>query len=854
MRRLIIKRYFKIVLLIASLSVFKKLNAQYSEFNSSSIYSKLQGLNVLGSVLYIGATPADKNISLLTYFSKEKHYRTGFLSITRGEDLQNKYGYEQGIELGLIHVAEGNVENKIDDIENFYTRAYDVSPLTDEQEVFHDWDTGKILSDVVWIIRIFQPDVIITKYSPDEKTLNGEGKVSALIAEQAFKLAADSAAFPNQLKYGTTCWQVKRLLWNNNTNSEIQYQINSNTFSTVTGLSIDDITAFSKQYQKSIFSDDDTTAINYTNSFYLIEKDSAVKNIMDGVVTNWHRINDTAFATIQPLIDSVIKNYDFLQPQLSVKKLIEIYQLLFHLEINNNWKDEKLNDIRKLIFLCCGIQIKVFSNQEYAVTGDTLQVNFSISKKTSYNVILKDFGVSQFDSAINLSLVPLKTFSFSKTININLERTATQPYWLRNSRTEPYMYNVDDQYLIGKSSDDAEYSATIILSIDSTDFWLNVPVRYMPNFDELLAKNVSTVLPVIVSLSPNNILTNVKPGNDFTKNSGVTLKFKTNFSQDSIGIKIKISQLDFKVIPSTKTIGLSNTAVVYEKDSVINAHAGQVYSINVPVRTLLLPKNYSGSLGSSVSVVRNGITNSYSSFLKTIDYNYLPCISYYYRDITKIISDEIKTAGDSVGYIFSNGDWTLYALQQLGFTVKTLIQNDYLQDSLKKYTAIISGMNLKNIENYLGDSFDSLLNYVSNGGTLIFSDNQLKLNKSFKIFSVPQKLNVENNEAQINRSNTSLFNYPNTITTADFVKWKNSFTDYAFYGFDSGFQMPLAFNNTQTNKNVSNSLLIKDYGKGKFVFMGLSLPSQIASGEASAYKLLSNIIAISAANNKSVKK
>jgi hypothetical protein len=643
MRKLRVKRYFKIVLLIAFLSVFKKLNAQYSEFNSSNIYSKLQSLNVLGSVLYIGATPADKNIPLLTYLSKEKHYRTGFLSITRGENLQNKYGYEQGIELGLIHVAEGNIENKIDDIENFYTTANDVSPLTDEQEVFHDWDTGKILSDVVWIIRTFQPDVIITKYSSDEKTLNGEGKVSALIAEQAFKLAADSAVFSNQLKYGVACWQAKKLLWNNNTNSEIRYQINSNTFNTVTGLSIGDITTFSKQYQKSIFSADDTTAINYKNSFYSIEKDSAAENIMDGVVTNWHRINDAAFTNIQLHIDSVIKNYNFLQPWLSVKALVEIYQLLFHLEIDNNWKEEKLKDIRNLIFLCCGIQIKIFSNQEYAVAGDTLQVNFSIRKKTSYNVILKDFGVSQFDSSINLSLIPLKIFSFSKTININSERTATQPYWLRNSRTEPYMYKVDDQYLIGKSGYDAEYSATIILSIDSTDFWLNVPVKYMPNFDdELLAKNVSTVLPVIVSLSPNNILTNVKPGNDFTKNAGVTLKFKTNFSQDSIGIKIKISQLDFKVIPNTKTIGLSNTAVVYEKDSVINAHTGQVFSINVPVKTLSLPKNYSGSLGSSVSVVRNGITNSYSSFLKTIDYNYLPGISYYYRDITKIILMKLK--------------------------------------------------------------------------------------------------------------------------------------------------------------------------------------------------------------------
>jgi hypothetical protein len=79
MRKFIFKKSF--VLLIALLNLSKGLTDQYSEFNSSNIYTKLQGLNTLASVLYIGATPADKNQPLLTYLSKEKHYRTGFLSL-----------------------------------------------------------------------------------------------------------------------------------------------------------------------------------------------------------------------------------------------------------------------------------------------------------------------------------------------------------------------------------------------------------------------------------------------------------------------------------------------------------------------------------------------------------------------------------------------------------------------------------------------------------------------------------------------------------------------------------------------------------------------------------------------------
>src|SRR5690242_18530230 len=146
MKKIIIRRYF--FLLIAVLSISKELNAQYSEFNSSNIYSKLQGLNTLASVLYIGATPADKNQPLLTYLSKEKHYRTGFLSLTRGESLKSKYGFEQELDAGLIHVEEQSIEYKIDGVENFYTRAVDAGSSINKKEVLVNWDTAKILSDV----------------------------------------------------------------------------------------------------------------------------------------------------------------------------------------------------------------------------------------------------------------------------------------------------------------------------------------------------------------------------------------------------------------------------------------------------------------------------------------------------------------------------------------------------------------------------------------------------------------------------------------------------------------------------------------------------------------------------------
>lgn len=63
------------------------------------------------------------------------------------------------------------------------------------------------------MIRKFKPDVIVTRFPPDERAGHGHHTASAMIAIEAFKLAADKNAYPEQLKLVDT-WKVKRLYWN----------------------------------------------------------------------------------------------------------------------------------------------------------------------------------------------------------------------------------------------------------------------------------------------------------------------------------------------------------------------------------------------------------------------------------------------------------------------------------------------------------------------------------------------------------------------------------------------------------------------------------------------------------------
>ena len=91
-----------LLLLIAGLQSLFALSQAPQSWTSADMFLALRKLNVLGSVLYVAAHPDDENTRLITYFSKDKLYRTGYLSLTRGDGGQNLIGDEQGVELGLM--------------------------------------------------------------------------------------------------------------------------------------------------------------------------------------------------------------------------------------------------------------------------------------------------------------------------------------------------------------------------------------------------------------------------------------------------------------------------------------------------------------------------------------------------------------------------------------------------------------------------------------------------------------------------------------------------------------------------------------------------------------------------------
>src|SRR5438045_179289 len=195
----------------AFLLIFAPVQAQRDLAGAADIQLRLEKLNVVGSVLMIAAHPDDENTALLAYFARGRKLRTAYLSATRGEGGQNLIGPEQGDLLGVIRTQELLAARRIDGAEQFFARAVDFGFSKTPEETIEKWGRDRILSDMVWTIRHYRPDVVILRFSGTPRDGHGQHQASAILGKEAYFAAADKNRFPEQQ---IEPWQAKRLLTN----------------------------------------------------------------------------------------------------------------------------------------------------------------------------------------------------------------------------------------------------------------------------------------------------------------------------------------------------------------------------------------------------------------------------------------------------------------------------------------------------------------------------------------------------------------------------------------------------------------------------------------------------------------
>ena len=184
---------------------------------------------------------------------------------------------------------------------------------------------------MVWVIRQYQPDVIIKRFPPDKRAGHGHHAASAILADEAFAAAADPDKFPEQFKYGVKPWQAKRILWNtfnfggNNTTSEDQLKIDVGGYNPLIGKSYGELGGEARSMHKSQGTGS-ARRRGQVFEYFTTTAGQPPKNndLMDGIVTDWKRIDGGE--PVQVLINEILKTFNFEHPELSVSKLVSLYK------------------------------------------------------------------------------------------------------------------------------------------------------------------------------------------------------------------------------------------------------------------------------------------------------------------------------------------------------------------------------------------------------------------------------------------------------------------------------------------------------------------------------------------------
>jgi LmbE family N-acetylglucosaminyl deacetylase len=488
------------------------------KLSSNQIYEKIQKLNFIGTALYIAAHPDDENTRLIAYLANNEKARMGYLSLTRGDGGQNLIGPEIRELLGVIRTQELLAARRIDGGQQFFTRANDFGYSKHPDETLEIWNKEKVLSDVVWAIRTFKPDVIINRFNHRTPgTTHGHHTASAMLSVEAFDLVGDENQFKEQLKF-TETWQPKRLFFNTSswfykTQEDFEkatkgklIAFDVGVYYPLKGLSNNELASMaSSQHLCQGFGRVTTRGSqNEYVEFLKGDKPADENDIFSGINTTWNRLNNGG--KIGAVLYEIEENFDFVNPSKHLPKLMEAYKMIQKLE-DRHWLAIKEKQIKEIIEACAGLYLEASADSHSGIPNATADVNFEVLNRSTVSIELISITTAMDAKTITkeLALETNKKVNFKETITLKTTEYS-DPYWLRKEASLG-MYRVDNQNLIGKPETPRPAKIYFNLSIDQVPIVItkNVVRRYAER-DKGEIYEPFEILPKVTTRLQNKVL------------------------------------------------------------------------------------------------------------------------------------------------------------------------------------------------------------------------------------------------------------------------------------------------------------------------------------------------------------
>ena len=806
-----------IILFLGSQSLFANKTA-------SEIYLDLEKLYSLKRVLYIAAHPDDENTRFLAYMSLGEKAETAYFSLTRGDGGQNLIGNELGDKLGVLRTQELLAARSFDRAKQYFARAVDFGYSKSAEESLEKWGEKDILSDVVLMIRQFKPDVIITRFPPDKRGGHGHHTASAMLAIEAFEKAAQPDFLPEQVKqYGT--WQATSLYWNTSSwwmdsieDSLVKYpdqylKIDIGGYNSQLGMSYNEIGTIARSQHKCQGFGAVVERGERMEYFEYLAGEKLQNSFFEKNDKTWKSIVSADF---EKTFAGLISNFDFLHLESNIDALLKIQKGLVSLP-ESNFKNEKLSLCNEIIINSLGLYIEVLSDDYFVVQNDSAKFNLSILNRSGTPVTGAQVKVNGEQVVMQSKMVNAGEL-FECPIQFINKHNLTTPYWLQNEFIN--LFQLENEEDRGRAESEPTFASLITLKIKGQDITVLRKAEYKwrdPSYGERRREVISS--GEFACNFEENIHV-LKP--EQHKTVRFSVKSFSDFENNSITIDVPKA---WDVSPATFNLGRMKKGEEkwFEFDLMASENSvnGEIY--------------IKDDKGLNI--------NSYHEVV----YDHIPTQVIQSKTVMQCVKIDAKIIKGKVAYIKGVEDAVPLAIQQLGFEVDQFEVNSLANLDLSIYQTVVLGIRIYNVHPELFNYQDLLSNYVKEGGNLIMQYNTASRDFTDKEFG-PLPFKVSRNRVTEEDATVTfldgkhpILNTPNELNKDDFNGWVQERGLYYASDWSQEFK-PLFSWHDKGEDPQEGALIVAKFGKGQFIYTGISFFRELPNGVPGAYRLFANML------------
>lgn len=845
------------------------------ERGASGLALTLRRLQTIGSVLHTAAHPDDESTDMLAFMSRAMGARTAYLSLNRGEGGQNGIGPELGEALGVIRTEELLAARKLDGGEQYFTRAMDFGFTRSMEETLQKWNREEILGDMVHVIRSMRPLVVVNGWSGTTQDGHGQHQTAGALLPEAIKAAADPARFPEQIKEGLQPWQVlkvyARRFGGGGAGPRAEFDVG--VYDPVLGRSYNELASDGRSRHRSqdmgMIQMKGARVSSFPRLSSLVEAPDRETSLFAGIDVTLTGVakfagaggerllpalNKIKDAAAKALAEFKIEQPELIAPHLAtgLREVRALRATLGNLDAVSKanvdsllgTKEQQFNDA---LAKAHGVVIDALSNTEIVTAGEAVDVAANVYFRASAGNAAPS---AKLLAPATWQVAPLGSepeqqggggFRGRETPNFIARfraivpegEASTQPYWLAKPRTKD-QFDWDDSMPQTLPFAPAVAQARIELTLSGQQVVLTQPVEYRfsdKTFGEI-RRELKVAPAITLTVNPQLL---VIPSESPNRTREISVEITDNARRTINGVVKLMAPQGWKVEAAARPLNFTKQG---EKTA-------RTFKVTPPAGA-------NGAFDLQAVAEEGGKT--YDNGYTAISYPHIETHFIYRAAKTKVEVFDAKVAANlKVGYVMGSGDDGAQALQQLGVNVHLINSAELASADLSGYDTIVLGIRVYEVNEDVIANNKRLLEYVSNGGTLIVQYNKQEFaSGNFAPYPVKmrgERVTDENAPVTVLVPDHPLFNFPNKIGADDWKNWVQERGLYFLSEWDSHYT-PLLSAPDETGKVLNGGELIAQYGKGNYIFTGYAWFRQFPVGTPGAYRMFANMVSYAKAAKK----